>query len=252
MRRLSTTFAILFLTTASVSFCHAQKKSSNDKEQVKIQLVARYYNNGFFDISSDGKRLLLFGPSTPIKEPKSQGLTEWKPRRSERFTRSLRVVEWETGRELGIVTESTRGTWQRPNDALFVEGSNQVCFKDKDIKLWDYITGRIDKCAGLPKPYHYIPESFYEERVSENRGKYNAKDSIEKGANLLVVKYRRGVVTLFDRDTGEKVGQAIHPWEKWWAEYPTAGVIYGIALTRDNKYLLTFYADDTFLWQIDA
>jgi hypothetical protein len=249
MRKISKTMAILFLIAASVSLCHAQNKSANEKE-VKIQLVARYYNNGFFDISSDSKLLLLFGPRTPIKESRSHGLTEWKPKRSERYSGSLRVVEWETGRELGIVTASTRGTTQRPPDALFVEGTNQVCIKDfDDLKLWNYVTGHIDKCKAMPKPYQNISKSFYEKRESPD-SKYKAEVTTKKLANLLVVAYVRGVITISDRATGKKIGEAIHPIGKPWAENPTAGDFYGIALTQDNKYLLTYYGDDTFVWRI--
>jgi hypothetical protein len=251
MRKRTTNFAILFIFIVATSLCLAQSKPSTPKAKVNIQLVARYYNNGFFDISPDGKLLLLFGPSTPNRRS-SNGVAEWRPQKDDRFSEVLRVVEWETGGELGNVPSTKRAYLNRPHDAVFLGATNQVCFQDAEAKLWDYMTGVIGSCPMFPKPYPYIPASFYEKRDSQNTGKYDAKDSIEKGADLLVIKYRRGVITIFDRASGEKVGEAVHPWEKWWAEYPTAGVIYGIALTQDNKYLLTFYADDTFIWRIDV
>lgn len=248
MRKAIAAFIICLIAS---SFCLAQNTKSTNKDKVKIQLVARYYDNGFFDISSDGKLLLLYGPSTPNKE-KSGGVTEWKPRKEERYSHKLRVVEWESGRELGNVPENIRGTLQRPDDALFIAGTNQVCFRDEEAKRWDYVSGKIGSCAVFPMPYHHIPLSFYEKRESSNKGKYEAKVSIKKGANLLVVKYRSGVVTIYDLASGEELGKAVHPTEKWWAEYPTAGMIYGIALTRDGRYLLTYYADDTFIWRMGA
>ncbi|CAN5124751.1 hypothetical protein BH20ACI2_BH20ACI2_24100 [soil metagenome] len=241
--------AILLLFVAATSLCLAQNKG---KVKAKIQLVARYHDNGFYDISPDSKLILLFGASTPIKEPKSDGLTEWKSKRSNVLSYALRVVEWETGRELGIVPSGVRGTSQRPPNALFIHGRNQVCIQDfKEVKLWDYVTREIVICSEMPKPHQNILKSFYEAHDSP-KSKYRAELSEKKTAELLVVRYIQGVITLFDEGTGEKIGIAVHPTAKRWAENPTAGTFYGVALTQDNKYLITFYGDDTFIWRIDV
>lgn len=224
--------------------CQAQAIASKAHNKIKIQLVAKYKLNELYDISPDRKLFLFRGPSTPISEPNSGIRREWVPKKAERYMRVLRVVEWETGREFAKVDVEYLGF------ANFVDdNTNQVCFKERETTLWNYASGQKAKCELTPKSTHYVYRGYFD-KYDSPKSKYRVEASVKKATNFLFLAHVRGIITVFDRVTGEKLAVATHPTEKMWAENKSAGSFYGFAITSDENYLITYYASDTYIWQL--
>lgn len=246
MRKLFYSISILALVAyVFLQLCQAQTKDSKPHNKIELQLVAKYKLNELYDISSDGKLFLLYGPSTPVKDSKSKLRTEWKPKEDERYSKVLRVVEWETGRELAKVKV------EYLHSAGFAgDNTSRVCFNESENKLWNYSSGHISKCDLTLKPAHYVYRGYFEKYDSPN-SKYKVEASLKKSTNFLFLAHVRGVITIYDRSSNKKLGMASHPIEKLWAENISAGRFYGYAMTSDEKFLITYYGFDTYVWSLD-
>jgi hypothetical protein len=249
MRRSSVTFVAIVISTAFPLLCTAQTNASASSGKLDIKLVAIYKNNALYDISSDAKLLLFYGASTPIKDTNSSSVTEWRPIPEQKYSKALRVVRLEDGRELG----ATSIRYPSPRDARFVGETTRICFSEEKLKLWDYLSNERNDCEQMPVRKHFVlRQGGPFERQDSPSGRYTLEASLKTTTNLLVVKYVRGVIAIVDRSTGKNLGTATHPKAKKWAENIGAGLFYSLAMTNDDKYLVTYYEFDSYLWQITA
>jgi hypothetical protein len=240
---------IVFLTF--LPLCQAQSQEAKDGQTVQFELVAKYKKNTLFDVSPDGNLVLLYGASTPKKDVKSGGVTEWKQKRGEKYLDILRVVEWASGRELGSLHVHAG-----PLAARFVGGSTQICYQiqepkkgselwDKKNILWDYASGQVSACLSEPNKGAYIGS---DRKYESPEGKFVAETSKEKVREVLTLTYVRGVVTIFDKRKGEKIGAVQHPTVREPYDWPLTGYVYSVAITSDGKHLMTSYEGDTYIW----
>ena len=234
---------VLIVSSAFLLPCHAQKPPAKGAERIQVELVSKYLKNTLFDVSQDGNLLLLYGASTPKKDVKLGGVTEWKPKRGEQYFDILSVVEWASGRELRSIHVHTA-----PGVARFIEGAKQVCYREEnENKLWDYVSGRVSACTVEPKPGAYRGSG---QKYHSPDGKFVAETSKEQVREILFLTYVRGVVTIYDHSTGEKFGAVPHPTVNEPYDWPLTGYVYSVAFTPDNQHLITSYENDTYIWRI--
>ncbi|MGH9899473.1 MAG: hypothetical protein ACRD4L_11565, partial [Pyrinomonadaceae bacterium] len=120
-------------------------------EKKTLKLVAEYKKNSLKDISSDGKLLLFYQTSMPIR-----GFTiplDGSPGKANQLDISddiLRVVEQGSGREVG----RTKVEFY-PFDEQFIPGMRQVFYSEPKLsnaqggrlyKVWDLTTGQTRTC----------------------------------------------------------------------------------------------------------
>jgi len=233
----------LILSSTLLPWCQAQRRATKDAQKVQVELVSKYEKNTLFNVSPDGNLILLYGASTPKRDLKSGGVTEWETKRGEEYFDLLRVVEWASGRELGTIHVHTV-----PSAAHFTEGAKQVCYREgKENKLWDYVSGRLSACPTEPKRGAYRGS---DQKYDSPDGKFMAEPSKEKVQEILMLTYVRGVVTIYKRSTGEKIGAVPHPTVREPYDWPLTGYVYSVAFTPDNQYLMTSYEHDTYIWRI--
>ena len=141
------TIAIITVLSVSLSAFPFENRLSSNGQQADVKLIAKYRQTTLFDVSSDGHLILLYGASTPRKDVKSGGMSQWEPKRGETYFDLLRVVEWESGRELSSIH-----VHKVPSAARFVEGATQICYRaQKDNNLWDYVSGHQSVCPNEPQ-----------------------------------------------------------------------------------------------------
>jgi hypothetical protein len=97
-RAIFNALATLLISSTLLPTCGAQERPAEVTGKIRTEPFARYTGNSPLDVSPDGRLLLFFGASTPYKEVKPSGVTEWKPKRGEQYSDMLRVVEWASGR----------------------------------------------------------------------------------------------------------------------------------------------------------
>jgi hypothetical protein len=244
---------ILLSFSAYPSSCQAQSQAARDKQKTQAELAAKYKKNTLYDISPDGSMMLMYGASTPKKEVKSGGVTEWLPQRGEEFFDMLRVVELATGRERGRVHVHVP-----PVAARFVGTTKQVCYQivqdnqeTKQVetlnRLWDYTSGKLGVCPAPPEKGAY---GGSEGKYDSTDGKLAAETSRETVREFLAWKYVRGVVTIYDRGTGERIGVVVHQTVREPYDWPLSGYVYSVAFSPDGKRLMTSYEEDTYIWDI--
>jgi WD40 repeat protein len=237
------TIAIITVLSVSLSAFPFENRLSSNGQQADVKLIAKYRQTTLFDVSSDGHLILLYGASTPRKDVKSGGMSQWEPKRGETYFDLLRVVEWESGRELSSIH-----VHKVPSAARFVEGATQICYRaQKDNNLWDYVSGHQSVCPNEPQNGAYRGS---DKKYDSLDCKYVAETSKERVREVLLLLYVRGVVTIFDRESKEKVGVVLHPTIREPYDWPLAGYVYSVAFTPDNKYLVTSYEHDTYVWRI--
>jgi len=232
--------------------CQAQAQSAKHTQRVQFELLTRYKKNTLFDVSPDGSLILLYGASTPKKDVKFGGVTEWKPKPGEEYLDMLRVVEWASGRELGRLH-----VHEVSLAARFVGGSKQVCYQIQQPKIgselwekknvsWHYTSGQVSACLSEPEKGAYIGS---DQKYESPDRKFVAETSKEKVREILTLSYVRGVVTIYDKSKGEKISTVLHPTVREPYDWPLTGYIYSVAITSDGEYLLTSYEGDTYIWR---
>lgn len=239
-------YALVTLIVSSTFLlpCPAQNQPAKRAQRTQSELVSKYKKNTLFDVSPDGNLLLLYGASTPKKDVKLSGVTEWQHKRSEEYFDLLRVVEWASGRELGNIHVHVV-----PSAARFTDGTKKICYREENKnKLWDYMSGQESACAVEPKPGAYRGSG---QKYESPDGKFVAETSKELVQEILFLTYVRGVVTIADHSTGEKLGRVLHPTVQEPYDWPLTGYIYSVAFTPDNQHLITSYENDTYIWRIN-
>ena len=222
---------------------NAHSQVAKDSQKIQFELVSKYKENTLFDVSSDGNLILLYGASTPKKDAKSGGVTVWNHKRGDEYFDILRVVEWASGRELGSIH-----IHKVPGAARFSEGAKQICYREeKENKLWDYISGRVSACPAEPKRAAYKGS---DQKYDSPDGKFVAETSKETVREIILLTYVRGIVTIHNRNTGERIGSVLHPTVREPYDWPLTGYVYSVAFTPDNQHLITSYEGDTYIWRI--
>jgi WD40 repeat protein len=125
-----------------------------DKE-ITLELVAEYKKNHLRDISSDGKLLLFYQTSTPMRTYRvtTDGNIS-KSNQPDANDDVLRVVELESGREL-----SRTRTAFFPLNEQFVPGTKQIYYAEpkphpqqgRMHKLFDFTSGQTKVCLDAPE-----------------------------------------------------------------------------------------------------
>jgi hypothetical protein len=246
---LNALICLLFFSTPSFT-CQAQEVV-NDTQKIQFELLTKYKKNTLFDVSLEGNLMLLYGAPTPKKDEKSGGITEWRPKRGEEYFDILRVVDWASGQELG-----TLHVHAVPLAARFIGGSKQVCYQIQEPKkgsqlwekknvLWDYASGQVSACLSEPKRGAYLGS---DRKYESPHGKFAAETSKERVREVLTLEYVHGVVTIYDKSKGKKIGAVQHPTVREPYDWPLTGYVYSVAITADGKHLMTSYEGDTYIW----
>ena len=237
------TIVTLIALLAFVPSCNARGQVSKDSQKRQFELVSKYKENTLFDVSTDGNLILLYGARTPTREAKSGGVTVWNHKRGDEDFDILRVVEWASGRELGSIHVHSV-----PGAARFTEGAKEICYQEEnENKLWDYKSGRLSACRTVPTQAAYKGS---DQKYDSPDGKFVAELSKETVREIILLTYVRGVVTILNRNTGERIGSVPHPTVREPYDWPLTGYIYSVAFTPDNQHLITSYEHDTYIWLI--
>lgn len=136
----------------SASLASRDKISSGDKT---LKLVTEYKKNILEDISPDGRLLLFYQTSAPtrsytIELDGSRGKANQPPVTDD----ALRVVERESGRELGRIRVEFF-----PLEQQFIPGAQRVFYSEPKsraesarlYKIWDIASGRALVCLDAPE-----------------------------------------------------------------------------------------------------
>ena len=121
-------------------------------QKKNLKLVAEYKKNRLEDVSADGRLLLLYETSVPIRTytlplDGSPGKANQPPV----YDDMLRVVERDGGRELKHVSVEFF-----PEDVQFIPGRQQVFYKEPKesgsklewrFKIWNFPTGEAEACS---------------------------------------------------------------------------------------------------------
>jgi hypothetical protein len=129
---------------------------SNRGETGTMKLVAEYKKNSLEDVSSDGQLLLFYQSGKPVRTfslPLGGG--KGKTDQQESYNDVLRVVDRESGREIGRT-----GVRFYPSHEQFIPGTRQVFYSEpkpdpevgEEYKLWDPNSGRTQMCLDGPEP----------------------------------------------------------------------------------------------------
>ena len=133
----------------------------------ELKLVSEYKKNTLLDISADGRLLLFYQTSRPMSTfhiPLGSGKA--KADQPETFDRLLRVVERETGREVGHI-----GTPTPPRGTTFVPVTQQVFYSEYEprpqsrtvYKLWNFASGVARACFDHPREVGLGPPHFLDQ-----------------------------------------------------------------------------------------
>lgn len=210
-------------------------------QQGKVELISKFKHNTLMDISPDGSLLLLYGGSTPKKEVKA-GVVEWKMKRGDDHFDILRVVEWQSGRELAAIHAH-----RVPGAAHFTGDGKQVCYlAEKEKSLWDYTSGQTGTCTPDREQGAYRGS---DQKYQSPDGKLMLETVKENVRQFLVWTYVRGVVTIANRSTGENL-TVPHPTVREPLDWPLTGYVYSAGFTPDNQHLITSYENDTYIWRL--
>ena len=237
--------ATLMASTMLLTSCYAQSLVANDSQKFQPELVSKYRKTTLFDVSPDGVLILVYGASTPEKRKKSGGVTEWTQKQGDKIFDFLRVVEWESGREIGKIHAHIV-----PSAAHFTEGGDRVCYREgTENKLWHYRTGQISSCPAEPKRAAYRGSG---QTYDSPDGRLVAEPSKETVREIFLLTYVRGVVTVSDRSTSEKNATVVHPTVREPYDWPLTGFVYSVGFTPDNQHLITSYESDTYVWRLNS
>lgn len=237
---------------------HSQSGASTAKvpeAELKIpkpELLVRFKDNNLFDISSDGRLLILYGVLTP-KKGRFEKAVEWKAKSGDKMFDNLRVVEWSNGKDLASIHVHT------PPTAARVLSDGGVCYRvnieigDKKTShqniFWDYSVNKTSKstCSSEPVNKAYRGSN---EKYESDAGRFVAVTTREKVKQFLLWSYVRGVVTVERKAGGQKVSIANHPTVKEPLDWPLTGYVYSVAFDKEGKHLITSYEGDTYVWKL--
>lgn len=151
---MSTGGFILFIGSLIIANPSSAQKSAENtvaRRKINLKLVAEHKKNVLLDISDDGRLLLTHQTSTPVHRYTIPEVGAAQAHQSPPFDDRLRVVERESGREVGSVPVDFF-TYNR----LFVPGTKQVFYmepqpssqpRDWHYKLWLPVTGQNLICS---------------------------------------------------------------------------------------------------------
>lgn len=197
----------------------------------RIRLVAQYRNDILGDISGDGRHLLLYRTDEPTRSytlPLTGGGRAAAP--GQRHGDVLRVVERETGREVGRT-----GVRFFPLGAQFIPGTREVFYGEPapppsaawQYKIWDSLSGRTRLCFDAPEG-NLASLAFLDSRRAV--GVVSKKDGGELLASVNLADCTRAVLGPAD------------------PEYPQGRTWGGLQLSPDGGFLAyTLYAGSELL-----
>lgn len=142
---------LLMLTCQSV-----QLASPNSTNKAKgLKLIAEYKNNHLEGLSSDGRLILLYQTSTPMRTYTFRSDTgRGKADQPDTHDDLLRVIELKNGRELGHL-----GTEAFPGVEGFIPNTQEVFYSERKqyaqkmgqaYKIWNPASGQLHVCLDNP------------------------------------------------------------------------------------------------------
>jgi WD40 repeat protein len=130
--------------------CGCQTSTSADSKKMNLRLVAEYKQNQLEDLSADGKLMLLYRTSTPMRTYTSRpgkGVTADQP---DAYDDVLRLVELESGRERSHIKAQFF-----PDLIQFIPGTERVFYRGPkqgreltwQLELWDTAAQKVETCS---------------------------------------------------------------------------------------------------------
>lgn len=203
----------------------------------RISLVAQYRNDILGDISADGRRLLLYRTEQPTRTytlPLTAGGRATAPAPSRGDV--LRVVERETGREVGRT-----GVRFFPLGAQFIPGTREVFYGEPapppavawQYKIWDPPSGRTRLCFDAPE------------------GNLASLAFIDSRRAVGVVSKKDGGELLASVDLADCTREVLGPADP---EYPRGRTWSGLQLSPGRDFLAytTYAGSELFIWDLAA
>lgn len=120
--------------------------------EMTLKLVAEYKQNRLEDVSSDGRFVVFYQTSRPIRTYTYRPGAGVKSDQPHEYEDLLRVLELQSGREVARMRAEFF-----PSVVQFVPGTQEVFYKEPSrepnkplpFKLWNYSTGKVEVCGGF-------------------------------------------------------------------------------------------------------